>query len=144
MRMVLIPTDGSEPALRAVRSFIDLARSAPGMHAILLNVEPSVPLLQRMVDGRPGEVRRIEGPLRDKGEKLLGPAKAELERAGVRHTALVEFGEPADVIAARAKEWAVDLIVMGAHGRSVIGTLLLGSVAQKVVRQADVPVMLVK
>jgi nucleotide-binding universal stress UspA family protein len=142
--MVLIPVDGSAPALRAVASFIDLARSAPTMHAILLNVEPAVPLMQRMVDGRPGEVRRIEGPLRDKGERLLAPAKAELDRAGVRHTSFVEFGEPADVIAARAKEWAADLIVMGAHGRGTLGTLVLGSVAQKVLRQADVPVMLVK
>jgi nucleotide-binding universal stress UspA family protein len=142
--MVLIPIDGSDPAMRAVRSFIGLARSAPAMHAILLNVEPAVPLMQRMVDGRPGEVRRIEGPLRDKGEKLLAPAKAELERAGVRYTSFVEFGDPADVIVARAKEWTVDLIVMGTQGRGGIGSLLLGSVAQKVLRQAEVPVMLVK
>jgi nucleotide-binding universal stress UspA family protein len=142
--MVLIPIDGSDPAMRAVRSFIGLARSAPAMHAILLNVEPAVPLMQRMVDGRPGEVRRIGGPLRDKGEKLLAPAKAELERAGVRHTSFVEFGDPADVIVARAKEWTVDLIVMGTQGRGAIGSLLLGSVAQQVLRQAEMPVMLVK
>jgi nucleotide-binding universal stress UspA family protein len=142
--MVLIPIDGSDPAMRAVRSFIGLARSVPAMHAILLNVEPAVPLMQRMVDGRPGEVRRIEGPLREKGEKLLAPAKAELERAGVRHTSFVEFGDPADVIVARAKEWTVDLIVMGTQGRGAIGSLLLGSVAQQVLRQAEMPVMLVK
>jgi len=144
MRMVLIPIDGSEPALRAVRSFIDLARSAPAMHAILLNVEPTVPIMERMMDGRPAEVRRLEEPLREKGEQLLAPAKAELERAGVRHTSFVEFGDPADIIVARAKEWAVDLVVMGIEGRGAIGALLLGSVAQKVLRQADVPVMLVK
>jgi nucleotide-binding universal stress UspA family protein len=143
--MVLIPIDGSEPALRAVRRFIDLARSAHGMHAILLNVEPpAVPVMQRMVDGRPQEVRKLEAPLRDQGEKLLAPAKAELDRAGVRYTSFIEFGEPADVVAARAKEWAVDLIVMGTHGRTAVGTLLMGSVAQKVLREVDVPVMLVK
>jgi nucleotide-binding universal stress UspA family protein len=144
MRLVLLPADGSESALRAVGAFCDLARTAPGMHAILLNVEPAVPLMQRMVDGRPGEVRRIEEPLRAAGERLLARAKAELERAGVRCTAFVEFGDPADTIVARAKEWSADLIVMGTHGRGAIGSLLLGSVAQKVLQRASVPVMLVK
>src|SRR5215510_13087823 len=116
MRVALIPVDGSEPALRAVRSFIDLAHSAPAMHAIVLNVEPAVPIMERLFNGSPSEQRRTERPLRDKAEKLLAPAKAELERAKVRYTAFVDFGEPADIIAARAKEWDVDLIVMGPAG----------------------------
>ncbi len=144
MRLVLLPVDGSASAQRAVNALRDLARTAPGLHAILLNVEPAVPLLQRMVDGRPDEVRRIEGPLREAGERLLAPAKAELEGAGVRCTAFVELGDPADTIVARAKEWSADLIVMGTHDRSAMGSLLLGSVAQKVLQRAAVPVMLVK
>jgi len=144
VKTVLIPVDGSESSRRAVRSFIDLAQSAPTMHAIVLNVEPAVPLMQRMVDGRPDEVRRIQRPLHAKGEQLLAPVRAELERAGVRYSAFVEFGEPADVIAARAREWAVDLIVMGGHGRGAIDRLLPDSVTQKVLRHADVPVMLVR
>jgi len=144
MKTVLIPVDGSESSRRAVRSFIDLAQSAPGLHAIVLNVEPAVPLMQRMVDGRPDEVRRIERPLHAKGEELLAPVRAELARAGVRHSAFVEFGEPADVILARAKAWAVDLIVMGGHGRGAIGRILPDSVTQKVLRHAEVPVMLVR
>jgi nucleotide-binding universal stress UspA family protein len=144
MRMVLLPVDGSESALRAAAALADLARTAPGLHAILLNVEPAVPLMQRMVDGRPGEVRRMEEPLRDAGERLLAPARAALERVGVRCTSFVEFGDPADTIVARAQEWNADLIVMGTHGRGAIGSLLLGSVAQKVLQRAAMPVMLVK
>jgi len=144
MRVVLIPVDGSEPALRAVRSFIALARSAPAMRAIVLNVEPAVPVMERLFNGSPSEERRTQGPLRDKGEKLLAPAKAELERAEVRHTALVEFGEPADIIAGRAKDWDVDLIVMGVRGRDAVGRFLPGPVAQKVLHRTEVPVMLVK
>lgn len=144
MRVALIPVDGPEPALRAVRSFIDLAHSAPAMHAIVLNVEPAVPVMERLFNGSPSEQRRAERPLRDKAEKLLAPAKAELERAKVRYTAFVDFGEPADIIAARAKEWDVDLIVMGARGRDAVGRFLPGPVAQKVLHRTDVPVLLVK
>ncbi|MFO1363495.1 MAG: universal stress protein [Burkholderiales bacterium] len=144
MRTVLIPFDGSAPALRAVRSFIDLARAATRMHAIVLNVEPSVPFMDRLVNGSPSEQRRVEEPLRDKGETLLAPVKSELERAAIPYTAHVEFGDPADVIAARAKEWHADLIIMGASGRDAIGRFRPDAVAQKVLHQTDVPLMLVK
>jgi nucleotide-binding universal stress UspA family protein len=144
VRTVLVPVDGSEPALRAVRSVADLARSAPGMIAILLHVEPTVSFVERLFNGSPSDQRRIEGLLRDKGHDFLAPAQAELDRAGVRHTALVEFGDPAAVIAARAKDWDVDLIVVGTRGLDAAGRFLPGSVAQKVLHQADVPVMLVK
>jgi nucleotide-binding universal stress UspA family protein len=144
MRMVLLPIDGSDSALRAVAALADLARTAPGLHAILLNVESTVPLMDRLVDGRPSEARRMEEPRREAGERLLAPARAALERVGVRCTSFVEFGDPADTIVARAKEWSADLIVMGTHGRGAIGSLLLGSVAQKVLQRAAVPVLLVK
>jgi nucleotide-binding universal stress UspA family protein len=142
MTTVLIPVDGSETALRAVRRFADLARGMPDVYAILMNVEPELPLVDRMAGGSPGGTT-FGQPLRDRAE-LLAQAKAELERAGVRCTAFVEVGDPADTIVARATGWNADLIVMGTHGRSAIGSLLLGSVAQKVLQRASVPVMLVK
>jgi len=144
MTTVLIPVDGSETALRAVRRFADLARGMPDVHAILMNVEPELPLVDRMAGGSPEAVRRFGQPLRDRAEKLLAQARSELERAGVRSSVTVEFGDPADTIVARAKDWSVELIVIGSERRGTIGSLLPGSVAHKVLHHSDLPVLLVK
>ena len=144
MTTALIPVDGSETALRAVRRFAALVRDKPDAYAILMIVEPELPLVDRMAGGSPDDVRRFGQPLRDKAEKLLAPARSELDRAGVRFSTSIEFGDPADTIVARAKDWSVELIVLGSERRGTIGSLLQGSVAQKVLHHSDLPVLLVK
>ncbi|MCS3457662.1 universal stress protein [Aeromonas rivuli] len=57
---------------------------------------------------------------------------------------VVRFGRAADEIVAQAKEDKVDLVVMGSHGRSGISHLLVGSVAESVVRHAPCPVLIVR
>ncbi|MGE6107494.1 universal stress protein [Aeromonas sobria] len=56
----------------------------------------------------------------------------------------VRFGRAADEIVAQAKEDKVDLVVMGSHGRSGLSHLLVGSVAESVVRHAPCPVLIVR
>lgn len=143
MTTALIPVDGSETALRAVRRFAALARGMPDAFAILMTVEPELPLVDRMAGG-PDAARRFGQPLRDKAEKLLAQARSELDRVGVRSASSVEFGDPADTIVARAKDWSVDVIVIGSERRGTLGSLLQGSVAQKVLHHSDLPVLLVK
>lgn len=55
---------------------------------------------------------------------------------------LVEVGSPAETILARAAAWRADLIVMGTHGRTGLAHLLVGSVAENVVRKASLPVLI--
>jgi nucleotide-binding universal stress UspA family protein len=100
--------------------------------------------VDRLAGGSPDAERRFLQPLRDKAEALVAPARAELERAGVHVIVAVEFGDPAETIVARAKDWDADLIVMGSDRRSAIGTMLPGSVAQRVLRLSELPVLLVK
>lgn len=144
MKTALIPVDGTDTALRAVHLFAAFARDVPGVHAILMNVEPELPLVDRIIGGSPDEVKRFEEPLRDRADRLLAPAKAALARAGVRVSTAVEFGDPADTILARAKDWKADLIVIGTERRGAIGGLRPGSVARKVLHHSDLPVLLVK
>jgi nucleotide-binding universal stress UspA family protein len=82
------------------------------------------------VESRNAVVREIEG--------FLGPMKNQVR--DVR----VEPGAPGDVIAAVAREGAFDLIVMGTHGRSGLSRLVVGSVAESVMRKAPVPVLTLK
>jgi len=144
MKTALIPVDGTETALRAVHRFAALARGVPGVHAILMNVEPDLPLVDRIIGGSPDEVKRFEEPLRDRADQLLAPAKAELASAGVRVSTAVEFGDPAAAIVARAKDWKADLIVIGTERHGALASLRHGSVARKVLQQSDLPVLLVK
>lgn len=144
MRTALIPVDGSQASLRAVRWFASFAQGAPATRAILMNVEPALPFVDRLVGGSPAEERQFAEPLREKAQQLLAAAKRELDHARIPVTSAIEFGDPAERIAAAAKRLHVDLVVIAPGSRSAIGKLLLGSVAQKVLQQAEVPVLVVK
>lgn len=141
MTAILVPLDGSKPALRAVQRAIEHARlTRATVH--LLNVEPEFDDY--------GMVRAYMS--REKHSKLavarakaiLQPAARLLARAGVRHQQHVVFGEPAAEIARAARRLKCDSIVMGSRGMGPIKNLLLGSVATKVIHLARRPVTLVR
>ena len=73
-----------------------------------------------------------------------GAGRALLEEAGIPFERVQRIGEPAVEIGRFATEWGADLIAMGRHGYSAVTTLLMGSVAQKVIATAGVPVLLLR
>jgi nucleotide-binding universal stress UspA family protein len=84
------------------------------------------------------EARRIDA------EEYLAPLAVELRGKGVRVTTAVRRGAPAEEIVAAALEAGADLIAMSTHGRGGLGRIIFGSVAQAVLRQAHVPVFLLR
>jgi nucleotide-binding universal stress UspA family protein len=91
------------------------------------------------------------GPLleawRTSGEQILEQAAAEARQQGIEaQTSLPDSGDKriAEVLVDETKEWPADLIVMGTHGRHGFEHLLLGSVAEGVIRLAPVPVLLIR
>jgi nucleotide-binding universal stress UspA family protein len=144
MHRVLIPIDGSETSLRAVRRLALLAPHLQQTEALLLNVQHPVAMSERIVNGRPSEVQSLEAPLREAGIKLLAPVQAVLDKAGIPHAGHVGFGDPAATIAEFASKHHCEQIIMGTHGLGAIASLVMGSVATKVLHLASVPVMLVK
>jgi nucleotide-binding universal stress UspA family protein len=109
----------------------------------LVNVQPPVPAKDLLFEGKLTEVHRLEEPLRAEGARQLAGAQAALSAAGVGFQAHVEIGEPAPVIVRLAETHHCRTIVMGTHGRGAIASLVLGSVAAKVVHLSPVPVLLV-
>src|SRR5262245_66633328 len=77
-------------------------------------------------------------------EAYLLPFTAELRANGIRVTTDVRRGEPVDEILAAARESRADLIIMTTHGRTGFARILFGSVAEGVLRHADVPVLLMR
>ena len=136
MTKVLVPIDGSDCAVRALRHAMGLATD---IH--LVNVQPKVnipPLLLHMTQDD------IDKAQQEQGRSMLADAIKELEGAKCTYRAHVLIGDPATKIVRVAKSERVHTIVMGTRGMGALANLALGSTATKVIHLAEVPVTLVK
>lgn len=141
---VLVPLDGSDPSWDALDHAIENHRG--GRITVLHVVDP----VEGVYAGPEGGYYDPDGYERavDRGEDICEHARERLEEAGaldetVFETA-VEPGRPARTIVSYAADEDVDHVVMGSHGRSGVSRLLLGSVAETVVRRAPMPVTVVR
>ena len=134
---ILLPTDGSDASDRAVEQAIGLARETGATLHVLFVVE-DIPYAPELMDDE------VEGRLREMGEEALEQIRARADEAGVEIETALREGAPHTAILEYADEAAVDLVVMGTHGRSGLDRYLLGSVTERVVRTADVPVLTVR
>jgi len=141
MKKVLIPVDGSESSLRAVRHLIEMVRGRDEVAVFLINVAEKRESweVRRFLTNE--EITRMQ---QGEGEDQLHAARELLDAAGVAYSARVEVGAVAETIAEFAHKEGCDHIVMGARGLGAIAGLLLGSVATKVIHLASVPVTVVK
>jgi nucleotide-binding universal stress UspA family protein len=140
-KRVIIPLDGS-PLAEAILPFILDIAGPLDMEVVLVRVVPPVP--PQVVEGtRQVIVEDVEARLAE-ARAYLEPLAAQLAAKGVRVQTLTRHGEPVREILAAAHEVGADLIAMTTHGRSGLGRLLFGSVAEAVLRQAEIPVFLLK
>lgn len=143
MLKLLVPIDGSEFASRALDLLLDKMawlRKESEIH--LINVQPPVPGGSRAAAVLGQD--RLNQHHQEEAMEVLKPAMQKLDAAGVKYVHHIVVGEPGPVIAEFANEKGCDLILMGTHGKGATATLLLGSVAMKVIHLAQVPVTLVK
>ena len=137
---VLIPSDGSEPSHRAVAYVLSLAARGLLVDIHLLNVQSAV----RGSAASLVSPRDLEDYHRDEGMLALAESIRQIEAAGLKPHAHVSVGNPGEVIVAFAERLHSDQIVMGTHGRGLVGTVLMGSVAHHVVAHATLPVTLLR
>ncbi|HSD36543.1 MAG TPA: universal stress protein [Rhodocyclaceae bacterium] len=141
MENVLIPVDGSEVSLRAVRFMIEqIGRGQPAALFVLYVQPPIVSGEVRMFVSQ----EAIAAYYRAEGEKALSKAKGLLDTAGVSYEACVEIGHIAETIARLAEEKRCHSIVLGGRGHGSVVGMLLGSITTKVLHLAKVPVTIVK
>lgn len=145
MIRILVPVDGSAAALRAVGEAVALGKQMPAAtEIILLNVQPHAPWGDLMLAGKPSELESFAQQQRAAGEKVLQPAQAIVEAAGIACRGFVEFGDTPYVINDYVGQYHCDQIVMGTRGLGGVTGVLLGSIANKVLHLVHVPVMLTK
>ncbi len=140
---ILVPLDGSKTADRALQEAIDLTGGDAQFRLVSVLEEPYLDTdAYAFVD-----FAALQKALRHTGEQVLAHAAKKVRQSGAQvEIALLEAGGEriANVIGDDAKAWKADVIVIGTHGRSGINRLLMGSVAEGVVRVASVPVLLVR
>lgn len=80
----------------------------------------------------------------DEAEKITAPVVKFLKRHGIEPGVLHKVGRPGEQIAKAATDGKFDLVMMGSHGHSALGNLVMGSVATQVLAHCDVPVILIR
>lgn len=138
---ILLPVDGSEPALDAVRHALTLLHTGLQATLVLVTVQEPVYLYEMVLLPDAETLERVTGA---EGGKVLAGAEALFNAAGVPYERVIGTGDPAPTLLDLARRHGCDAIIMGARGLGVMRSALLGSVSQRVVLEAAVPVTIVK
>ena len=142
---ILVPIDGGPTSQRGLAEAIGLARRT-GARMRLINVVDTVSLAMQ-ADAAAGTAGDMIPLMREGGQKILATARAQVEAAGIGVDTVLRDGFAArvcDLVVDEATAWSADLIVIGTHGRHGAARLLLGSDAERILRLAPVPVLLVR
>jgi universal stress protein A len=143
IRRMVVPTDFSPASDIAFNYALDLAaREGAALH--LLHVIDDAMFATAYPDGFYTELPGLRTQVIGEAQKRLDELVARCQAAKVMVTTDVLVGRPAAGIAQEAKARGADLVVMGTHGRSGFAHLMLGSVAERVLRTAPCPVLAVR
>jgi nucleotide-binding universal stress UspA family protein len=138
---ILLPVDGSELSLDAVRFAIRMVLAGLRADVVLANVQEPASLYELLVAHDPEVIDHVAG---EAGLHALQGARALLDAAGVTYECEVAKGDPAHTIIDISERFGCDLIVMGARGQSALRSAMLGSVSNEVLHASTVPVMIAK
>jgi len=143
-KRILVPVDASPTSSAGLRVALKLARDQKA-RLRLVHLASQVPLGPKKGAGM--TVQELFAAMRKEGRRFLERKTSLCRAAGVRTDDALYIGlgkHPADVVAAEARKWGADLIVMGTHGRRGISHMVLGSDAEQVLRTSPVPVLLIR
>lgn len=133
---ICVPTDGSDGTRQAIDHAITIAK----------RFDATIHALSVLVEGPYGSLQsdRIRAAAREGAERAIERVEREAEREGVDVVSAIRTGVPDEEIVDYVVDEDIDMIVMGTHGRSGVDRFLVGSVTERVVRQASVPVVTVR
>lgn len=138
---ILVPVDGSEPALDAVRHALQLRREGLKSDFVLATVQEPTYLYEMVLAPDAEVLERVSGAV---GSRALEGAEALFKVAGVPFEREIGSGDPAQTLIELAEHHGCEAIILGARGRGALRSALLGSVSQAVLHASKVPVTIVK
>jgi len=140
VKKILIPTDGSGYSVRAAEYGLSLAKLL-GAEVMVVYVIDTVVLDQAVKVTQREEVER---ELKQDGKRYVDYILGLAEKAAVKASSFLARGRPFEQIVHIAKNFGIDLIVMGTYGRRGAERILIGSVAERVIEYSSCPVLVVK
>ena len=139
-KKIVLAVDGSEISKNAAKHAVALAKSTGG-ELIAIHIVPPIDV----TDIESFKPEMLLNGLRKEGENILSEVKSLASQAGVKIQTHVEDGIPYERICEVAEEQDADLIIMGSHGRTGLGKVFIGSVAERVISKTKCrPVLVVK
>jgi nucleotide-binding universal stress UspA family protein len=138
MTRILVPIDGSNQSVKALRYLAERRKRGDRADVLLLNVQEGMP------HNRFVSKQEIKDHQSAESEKAFSAAKVRALQRVLKADAYAEVGDPAETIVKFAKKCGATEIVMGARGLGSLKGLFLGSVATKVVQLSTLPVTIVK
>jgi nucleotide-binding universal stress UspA family protein len=142
MMKILLAADGSDYTIKAVEYLVqnfEIFKEQPELH--VLHVQPPIPENRaRAVLGSDA----VQNYYEVESNAALAPAETFLKGKGVTFKRAYTVGDVAEQMQAYVNERGIDMIVMGSHGRSGFKSLVLGSVATKILAMSTVPVLVVR
>ena len=143
-KRVIFTTDGSKFAEESLPYAVDLAKQCGAELEILSIIENPVfygtPEATALYDAE--FYRSLAAELEKLAQGAVDRARKQAAEAGVMASAKIRRGSPADEVVGEAKDWQADAIVLSTHGRTGLGRIFLGSVANAIVHHAPCPVLL--
>ncbi len=138
---ILLPLDGSEPALQAVHHALHLVREGLNAQFVLANVQEPTYLYEMVLAPDAEVLERVSGAA---GAHSLEAGEALLRAAGIDFEREVASGDPAHTLVDIVERYGCDAVIMGARGMGRLRRAMLGSVSHEVLHAAPVPVTIVK
>ena len=136
---ILVPVDGSRFSMKAV----ELASRLALIHDAevrLVHVVDSV-VMHQLCRFSDEPYEKVHENMAQSGNAFLEDMAGRLRRAGVRVSTVLREGTPHEIILREGEEWGADLIVIGKLGKRGVSRILLGSVAERIVEFARIPVL---
>lgn len=143
IKKLVCPTDFSEPSYEALREAGELARHFDAELLVVHAVTP-VPMLPYAPTAPNFNVPLYLRELESSAKTALADLTRERVSEGVNSREIVVQGEPADEVVRIAEEEGADLIIIATHGRTGWRRAVFGSVAEKIVRHAEIPVLTIR
>jgi len=145
LKRVLVPTDGSESALKAVHYARQMLQKGIANQVTILHVGPAIGERWGYYGLANADFElKYQCLLDDEGKRVLRLAQKPFDEANLPVETVFQCGDSAETIVNYAEENGFDLIIIGNQGLGKLAQLLLGSVCERVIRLAKVPVMVIR
>jgi nucleotide-binding universal stress UspA family protein len=138
---ILVPVDGSVFTKRMLAYLTAHDEWLGGAHQYtVLHVAPAVPKRAAAVIDK----KLLQGHYADESEKVLKPIRSFFAKQKIAAEFVAQVGPAADMIVELAAKGRFDLLIMGSHGHGLLGSLVLGSVTNKVMAHCETPLLIVR